>query len=113
MTPLETFGLVVSFVAAVAALITAIVKGKSAQTTDRKAQAETEKTGINGQAVIIASLATEVKRLTIRVEVVEAEKQAMGTRVTQLETDYTLLRRQYTHVFNWARPKGYEPPPHW
>ena len=75
--------------------------------------ATTRKLSINGQSTIITNLRMEIERLTVRVEVVETEKKAMGARVTQLETDYTLLRRQYTHVLNWALPKGYEPPPHW
>jgi len=99
MTPLQTFGLVVSFLASVAALITAIVKIRSAPPADRKVKAETEKTEINGQSVVIANLATEVDRLSAR--------------VTQLEGDYELLRRKYDDVLAWATPRGYRAPAHW
>ena len=83
----------------VAALVAAAVAIRAAKGQRNETAADIKKTDINGQSIVIANLATEVGRLSAR--------------VTQLETDYNLLRRQYDHVLGWAMPRGYEPPPHW
>ena len=83
----------------VAALVAAVVAIRAAKGQRNETTADIKKTDINGQSIVIANLATEVGRLSAR--------------VTQLETDYNLLRRQYDHVLGWAMPRGYEPPPHW
>ncbi|HUW09108.1 MAG TPA: hypothetical protein VM537_05225 [Anaerolineae bacterium] len=85
--------------AAVAAVVAAVVAWRAARGDRDETASDIRKTEINGQAVVIANLLTEVGRLSAR--------------VTQLETDYNLLRRQYDHVLGWAMPRGYEPPPHW
>jgi len=83
----------------VAALVAAVLAMRAAKGQRNETAADIKKTDINGQSIVIANLATEVGRLSAR--------------VTQLETDYNLLRCQYDHVLGWAMPRGYEPPPHW
>ena len=83
----------------VAALVAAVLAMRAAKGQRNETAADIKKTDINGQSIVITNLATEVGRLSAR--------------VTQLETDYNLLRRQYDHVLGWAMPRGYEPPPHW
>lgn len=99
MTSLELLGLGATFVTALAALITALIKGRSARYSDRVASAEANKIIADGQSVVIANLCTEVERLSRRVD--------------QLEQEYALLQRKYDHVLGWAMPRGYKPPASW
>lgn len=106
MTPLEIAGLIVTFMTAMGALISALSNRRSDRVSDTKAQAEAEKTRIDGQSVIIEDLCTEVKRL------IDANAD-LAERVGKLEKDYALLQRKYNHVLTWATPKGYQPPASW
>ena len=103
MTLLDIAAQVGPWLLAIAALITAaataIHNRRADKADEKRADAETEKTYINGQSVVITNLCTEVDRLSKRVD--------------QLEEEYALLQRKYDHVLDWAIPRGYKPPASW